>query len=119
MSGVASLLLGSLFGIGLVLAGMTDPACIRGFLDVTGEWRPELAFVMASALALSVVFFQLIKPKMAKPLLAERFSIPTASQVDGRLIGGAFLFGMGHHHNCRPRYYRKRCSAHSIFSSEA
>ena len=95
VSGVVSLLLGSLFGIGLVLAGMTDPTYIRGFLDVTGDWRPELAFVMASVLVISVVFFQLIKPKMAKPLLAEGFSIPTASQVDGRLIGGDFLFGMG------------------------
>ena len=95
MSGAVSLLLGGLFGIGLVLAGMTDPAYIRGFLDVTGEWRPELAFVMASALVISALFFQLIQPNMARPLLAEGFSLPTASQIDGRLIGGAFLFGMG------------------------
>ena len=65
MSGVVPLLLGGLFGIGLVLAGMTDPAYIRGFLDVTGDWRPELAFVMASALVISALFFQLIQPKMA------------------------------------------------------
>ena len=95
MSAVVSLLLGGLFGIGLVLAGMTDPAYIRGFLDVTGEWRPELAFVMASALGISTLFFQLIQPKMARPLFAEGFSIPTASRINGRLIGGAFLFGMG------------------------
>ena len=95
MSAMLPLLLGGLFGIGLVLAGMTDPAYIRGFLDVTGEWRPELAFVMASALVISTLFFQWIQPKMARPLFAEGFSIPTASQVDGRLIGGAFLFGMG------------------------
>ncbi len=95
MSGVVPLLLGGLFGIGLVLAGMTDPAYIRGFLDVTGDWRPELAFVMASALVISALFFQLIQPKMARPLFAEGFSMPTASQIDGRLIGGAFLFGMG------------------------
>ena len=90
-----SLLLGGLFGIGLVFAGMTDPAYIRGFLDVTGDWRPELAFVMASALVISIVFFQLIQPKMTRPLLAEGFSMPTASRIDERLIGGAFLFGMG------------------------
>ena len=95
MSAVLPLLLGGLFGIGLVLAGMTDPAYIRGFLDVTGDWRPELAFVMASALVISALFFQLIQPKMARPLFAEGFSMPTASQIDGRLIGGAFLFGMG------------------------
>ena len=95
MSAVMSLLLGCLFGIGLVLAGMTDPAYIRGFLDVTGYWRPELAFVMTTALLISVVFFQLIQPRMVKPLFAEGFSMPTASQIDGRLIGGAFLFGMG------------------------
>ena len=95
MSAVMSLLLGGLFGIGLVLAGMTDPAYIRGFLDVTGKWWPELAFVMASALVISTLFFQLIQPKMARPLFAEGFSMPTASQIDGRLIGGAILFGMG------------------------
>ena len=95
MSAVVPLLLGGLFGVGLVLAGMTDPAYIRGFLDVTGEWRPELAFVMASALVISTLFFQLIQPRMVKPLFAEGFSMPTASQIDGRLIGGAFLFGMG------------------------
>ena len=95
MSAVMSLLLGGLFGIGLVFAGMTDPAYIRGFLDVTGDWRPELAFVMASALVISIVFFQLIQPKMTRPLLAEGFSMPTASRIDERLIGGAFLFGMG------------------------
>ena len=95
MSGAVSLLLGSLFGIGLVLAGMTDPTYIGGFLDVIGEWRPELAFVMASALVISVVFFQLIQLKMGRPLLAEGFSIPTPPQIDGRPIGGAFLFGIG------------------------
>jgi len=95
VSAVMSLLLGCLFGIGLVLAGMTDPAYIRGFLDVTGDWRPELAFVMTTALLISVVFFQLIQPKMTRPLFAEGFSLPTASGIDGRLIGGAFLFGMG------------------------
>ena len=95
MSAMLPLLLGGLFGTGLVLAGMTDPAYIRGFLDVTGEWRPELAFVMASALVISSLFFQLIQPRMVKPLFAEGFSMPTASQIDGRLIGGAFLFGMG------------------------
>ena len=95
MSAMLPLLLGGLFGTGLVLAGMTDPTYIRGFLDVTGEWRPELAFVMASALVISSLFFQLIQPRMVKPLFAEGFSMPTASQIDGRLIGGAFLFGMG------------------------
>jgi len=95
VSGAVSLLLGGVFGIGLVLAGMTDPAYIRGFLDVTGDWRPELAFVMTTALLISVVFFQLIQPKMTRPLFAEGFSLPTASGIDGRLIGGAFLFGMG------------------------
>jgi len=95
VSAVVPVLLGSLFGIGLVFAGMTDPAYIRGFLDVTGEWRPELAFVMASALVISTLFFQLIQPRMVRPFFAEGFSMPTASQIDGKLIGGAFLFGMG------------------------
>ena len=95
MSAVVSLLLGGLFGIGLVLAGMTDPAYIRGFLDVSGEWRPELAFVMASALVISTLFFQLIQPRMVRPFFAEGFSMPTVSQIDGKLVGGAFLFGMG------------------------
>ena len=95
VSWAVSLLLGSMFGIGLVLAGVTDPTYIRGFLEVTGEWRPELAFVMASAVVISVVFFQLIQPKMGRPLLAEGFSMPRASRIGVRLIDGAFLFGMG------------------------
>jgi uncharacterized membrane protein YedE/YeeE len=89
------MLLGATFGAGLVLSGMTDPAYIRGFLDVTGDWRPELAFVMAGALALSLPFFQLIQPKMAKPMFSEQFSMPLTTQIDARLLVGAVIFGVG------------------------
>jgi len=95
MNAVLVTVLGATFGAGLVLSGMTDPAYIRGFLDVTGDWRPELAFVMAGALALSLPFFQLVQPKMTKPVFSSSFSLPTASAVDARLLIGAAIFGIG------------------------
>lgn len=95
MNAFIVVILGACFGMGLVLSGMTDPAYIRGFLDVTGDWRPELAFVMAAALALSLPFFQLIQPKMTKPVFSSNFSLPTASAVDARLLIGAAIFGIG------------------------
>ncbi|NVJ28729.1 YeeE/YedE family protein, partial [Myxococcus sp. AM011] len=74
--------------------GMTDPAKVVGFLDVAGRWDPSLAFVMAGALGT----YALLRPfilRRTKPVLAERFPPPPQASVDGRLIGGAALFGIG------------------------
>lgn len=85
---------GVLFGMGLVLGGMTDPAKVIGFLDLAGRWDPSLAFVMGGALCVTLPTFQLLKSK-ARPLFETRFFLPTRQDVDGALLGGATLFGIG------------------------
>jgi hypothetical protein len=85
---------GSLFGLGLAMAEMTDPARVIGFLDIAGAWDLTLALVMTGALAVSVPLFPLVL-KQPHPLLAARFSLPTKRDIDGRLLAGAALFGIG------------------------
>jgi hypothetical protein len=90
----AAFLCGALFGLGLCVAEMTDPARVIGFLDVAGDWDLTLVLVMSSALMVSVPLFPLVL-KRPHPLLAERFSLPTKRDIDGRLLAGTALFGIG------------------------
>lgn len=85
---------GLLFGLGLVISGLINPAKVLNFLDVFGQWDPSLAFVMGGAMAVTAIGFRLILPR-GKPLFESAFSLPTARQIDVRLIGGAALFGAG------------------------
>jgi uncharacterized protein len=85
---------GLVFALGLGLAGMTQPAKIIGFLDVTGAWDPTLAFVMGGAVAVGLVLFHWILKRSA-PVLGERFVLPDKKDIDIRLLGGAALFGIG------------------------
>ncbi|KAA5803887.1 YeeE/YedE family protein [Alkalicaulis satelles] len=91
---LAALGAGLLFGLGLVISGMINPAKVLNFLDVAGSWDPSLAFVMGGALAVTAIGYRLVLPR-GKPLFAERFALPAARQLDPRLIGGAALFGIG------------------------
>lgn len=88
------LLSGLLFGIGLTFSGMGDPARVRGFLDVAGDWDPTLAFVMAGALVVMAAAWAIAR-RMEHPLFAPRFSLPDRTDLDWRLVGGAALFGIG------------------------
>lgn len=85
---------GLLFALGLGISGMTQPANVVGFLDVTGDWRPALALVMGGAIAVHLLAYRLV-PKMQRPLFEARFGIPSRRDVDLRLVGGAVLFGAG------------------------
>ncbi|MBU6449546.1 MAG: YeeE/YedE family protein, partial [Rhodospirillales bacterium] len=85
---------GALFGAGLALSGMADPAKVRGFLDIFGAWNPTLIFVMAGALIPMGLAWR-VQAKLRAPLAAERFNLPDITRVDARLIGGAILFGIG------------------------
>lgn len=85
---------GNLFGAGLTLSGMTDPARVRGFLDLFGNWDPTLAFVMGGAVLVMAVAWR-IRARMAKPLFGERFSLPDRSDLDPGLLVGSALFGIG------------------------
>lgn len=90
----AALASGLLFGFGLALSGMMDPEKVLGFLDFAGAWDPSLVFVLGGAVGVSGLGY-LIKARLARPVLAAHFEVPTASSPDARLIGGAALFGIG------------------------
>ncbi|OYW88705.1 MAG: hypothetical protein B7Z20_01880 [Sphingobium sp. 32-64-5] len=85
---------GTLFGAGLTVSGMTDPARVRGFLDVFGAWDPTLVFVMGAAVLVMAVAWR-IRQRMGTPAFAERFSLPDRNDLDVRLISGSILFGIG------------------------
>jgi hypothetical protein len=102
MKGAASVLvqfaLGLTFGLGLVIAGMSDPAKVLSFLDVaaipTGGWDPSLAFVMIGAIGVTFVGFKLAL-RRAKPVLGDAFHLPTATSIDSRIVVGPAIFGVG------------------------
>lgn len=91
---IAALAAGTLFGLGLAIAGMIDPAKVINFLDPFGTWDPSLAFVMGGGLLVNAIATPLIM-KRKTPLLAEFFRTPTKHQIDRRLIIGGVLFGAG------------------------
>ncbi len=89
------LLPGALFGAGLALSGMTNPAKVAGFLDLFGRWDPSLALVMAGAMAAFFLGSRLLLGKREAPLLGGRFPSPPTGRPDLRLLFGATLFGIG------------------------
>jgi uncharacterized membrane protein YedE/YeeE len=91
---IASLLAGLVFGLGLILSGMANPAKVIGFLDLAGPWDPSLAVVMAGAIAVGLVAFFVAGNRTVSFLGAE-MELPTARHVDHRLVMGSLLFGMG------------------------
>ena len=94
MSKLVSLFCGIIFGIGLVISQMINPAKVLGFLNLFGEWDPSLAFVMIGALTVSSPLFHLFKNK-EKPIFSTSFSISENKEIDKRLIIGSILFGAG------------------------
>jgi uncharacterized membrane protein YedE/YeeE len=91
---VPALVVGLLFGAGLLVSDMVNPARVLAFLDLAGAWDPTLAFVMSGALVPSA-FAYLVRWRMRAPLLATEFHIPENRTVDRRLLSGALLFGVG------------------------
>jgi uncharacterized membrane protein YedE/YeeE len=85
---------GLLFGLGLIVSQMVNPAKVLGFLDIFGNWDPSLALVMGGAVAVSALGY-LIAKRRGVPVLAPRLEIPARRDLDPRLIGGAALFGIG------------------------
>lgn len=90
----AALMCGIVFGFGLSLSGMMNPARVRGFLDLFGVWDPSLAFVMAGAVGIALIGVRIMR-RLSHPVLDTEFHLPGATRIDGRLIGGAALFGIG------------------------
>jgi uncharacterized membrane protein YedE/YeeE len=91
---LVSLAAGAIFGAGLALGGMTDPARVRSFLDLFGAWDPTLAFVMGGAVLVMALAW-VMQRQMLRPLFAEGFSLPDRNDLTPRLIGGSALFGIG------------------------
>jgi hypothetical protein len=91
---VTALLAGVIFGFGLALSGMLDPARVRGFLDIAGAFDPSLGFVLAGALAVSGLGYALSR-RIPRPLLDEAYHVPARRDIDGKLLLGAAIFGAG------------------------
>ena len=94
MPTLAALLCGLVFGTGLIVSGMVDPAKVLSFLDVAGSWNPSLALVMAGAIAVGLAPFAVAK-RRTRSWLGLDMKLPTARRIDRRLIGGSVLFGVG------------------------
>lgn len=89
-----ALLAGMLFGLGLIISGMSDPSKVLGFLDITGIWDPSLAFVMGGAVLVGSLIFPYAS-KRTQSILGEDMHLPIAKQIDRRLVFGSITFGVG------------------------
>ena len=94
MQPLVSLVAGVVFGLGLAVAEMTNPLKVLDFLDLAGNWDPSLAFVMGGAVLVTLVAFRFVLRRPV-PLYGDRFHLPTLTQLDRKLLGGAALFGIG------------------------
>lgn len=91
---ILSFLIGLIFGAGIALAGMINPAKVLNFFDIAGTWDPSLAFVMGTALIVTAIGYRLVW-RQRRPLLDTVFHLPTRTAIDLPLIGGSALFGIG------------------------
>lgn len=91
---IIALLSGILFGAGLAVSGMADPARVRAFLDIFGDWDPTLAFVMGGATIVMALAW-MAQRRMARPAAADRFNLPDTRLIDAKLAIGAIVFGIG------------------------
>ncbi|WP_375280505.1 DUF6691 family protein [Pseudooctadecabacter sp.] len=91
---ILTYLIGLIFGMGIVLGGMANPAKVLNFFDIAGTWDPSLAFVMGGALGVTALGYRFVLRRPA-PRLADVFHLPSLRQIDGRLVGGSAAFGLG------------------------
>ena len=94
MHRISEFLIGLLFGVGLLLSGMTDPGKVIGFLDLTGAWDPSLALVMGGAILVGVFAFGVARQRTTS-FLGNPIRLPTSRDIDTRLVAGSLLFGVG------------------------
>ncbi|WP_340302335.1 YeeE/YedE family protein [Roseobacter sp. HKCCD7870] len=92
---ISTYIIGLIFGLGISLSGMSNPAKVINFFDVAGSWDPSLAFVMGGALLVTFIGYRLVLPRPSGPIFEGKFSLPTATKLDARLLGGSALFGVG------------------------
>jgi uncharacterized protein len=94
MNIISALLIGAIFGLGIALSGMANPAKVLNFFDIAGTWDPSLAFVMFPAMLTAMVGYRFVLAR-PKPLLMPSYSLPDTTRIDASLIGGSALFGIG------------------------
>jgi hypothetical protein len=92
---VSALLLGAMFGLGIAISGMINPAKVFNFFDMAGTWDPSLAFVMGGGLVTAFIGYRLLFASRAVPVFEDEFAYPAKKQIDGELVGGAAIFGIG------------------------
>ena len=91
---ILTYLIGLVFGVGIMISGMANPAKVLNFFDIFGSWDPSLAFVMGGALGVTLVGYRIVFGRDA-PLFGSRFHLPTRKDIDLRLVGGSAVFGVG------------------------
>lgn len=94
MKFISTLLLGLLFGTGIAISGMINPAKVINFFDIAGSWDPSLLFVMGGALTTTLIGYRLAL-KQASPIFSAKFYLPTRTDIDMKLLSGAAIFGIG------------------------
>ena len=92
---LSALIAGLVFGSGIAVSGMGNPAKVMNFFDVFGTWDPSLAFVMGGALLTTLIGYRVIFGRRSAPLFGTKFQLPTEKTIDAKLIGGSALFGVG------------------------
>jgi uncharacterized membrane protein YedE/YeeE len=92
---VSAFVIGGIFGLGIAISGMANPAKVLNFFDLAGSWDPSLAFVMGGGLAVAFVGYRLLFARRKAPVFEAAFALPSQRRADRELIGGAALFGIG------------------------
>ena len=92
---LAPLFCGALFGLGIAISGMANPAKVQNFFDLAGAWDPSLIFVMGGALAVAAFGYRKIYAARARPVFDNEFFLPKSKNIDRELVGGAAIFGIG------------------------
>ena len=92
---ISAFLIGSLFGLGIIIGGMGNPAKIMNFFDIAGSFDPSLIFVMGGALATTFIGYRLVFAQRKRPLIGTAFQVPKKADIDAPLVIGAVLFGIG------------------------
>lgn len=92
---LSALIIGMVFGLGIAISGMANPAKVLNFFDIAGAWDPSLLLVMASALITTAIGYRIVFRGMKDPVLENTFNVPASRVIDARLIGGATVFGIG------------------------
>ncbi len=95
MKNLSALISGLIFGLGIAISGMANPAKVLNFFDIAGTWDPSLALVMGGALLTALIGYRIVFAKAAAPVFEQGYSLPTAKNIDLPLVGGSALFGIG------------------------